>query len=192
MFGLKSADLLHKLHQEKASQVLREAERSRLSHTRRDEPSSKILNTPIRLTLIALLIVGLFAAAQQTFAQGPDLDPGGGDFFPEASLAYRMGHYYLVTGEPDKALEWLTQAFDNMPEEVLLTMPLYQDWYWTLGEAQEAAGLWQEALTSYQQWLMLAGDDAAPWAVAHAQALDEQAATIVEANLISMASSKGG
>ena len=183
MFGLNSADLMHKMHQQKATSVMREAERAQASLARRHETSNgnpaKAPTVLVRATVIIVLLLGLFVAAQQTFAEGPMHDPGGSDFFPEANLAYRMGHYYLISGEPDKALEWLTLAFEHMPDEVLQTVPMYQDWYWTLGEVQEAAGLYEEALVSYQQWLTLVGDDAAPWTVIYVQALEEQIPVLI-------------
>jgi len=44
--------------------------------------------------------------------------------------------------------------------------------YWFLGEAQEGAGLYDEALVSYQQFLNLVGDLAAPWTFAKVEALE--------------------
>jgi hypothetical protein len=37
--------------------------------------------------------------------------------------------------------------------------------YWVLGEAQEGAGLYPEALASYRQYLALVGEHTAPWTV---------------------------
>jgi hypothetical protein len=43
-----------------------------------------------------------------------------------------------------------------------------------LGEAQEAAGYVGAALTSYQTWLSLAGDEAASWTVVKVQELETE------------------
>ena len=128
--------------------------------------------------LIAVVLLTIFAGAQQAFAQGPEPvrpDAGGPpEPFADAMRAYREGCYDLNHGDFDQAVERLTVAIEGIPEEVVARVPAYQDMYWTLGEAQEAAGLAEEALISYQHWLALAGDQAAPWTVVKVKALAVQ------------------
>lgn len=128
----------------------------------------------VKALLIAVAVVILLAGAQQAFAGPPEPvrpDAGGPpEPFADAMRAYREGRYYLNHGDFEQAVEQLTVAIESIPEEVVV-LPDYQDLYWTLGEAQEAAGLAEEALISYQHWLALAGDEAAPWTVVKVKAL---------------------
>ncbi|MCZ7554561.1 MAG: hypothetical protein M5U05_18620 [Anaerolineales bacterium] len=140
----------------------------------------------VRAVLIVVAVVALFAGAQQAFAQTAQparVDAGGPpEPFSEAMRAYRVGLYYLKRADYERAVEWLTGAVAGIPEGVMVRVPAYQDMYWVLGEAQELTGLPADALVSYRQFLMLAGDEAAPWTFEKVQqvqaALDR--ATLVE------------
>jgi hypothetical protein len=61
-----------------------------------------------------------------------------------------------------------------MPSWAFEVEPGYADLYWTLGEALEGAGQYEEALVSYQQFHSLVGDDAADWTFVKVQELEAQ------------------
>jgi tetratricopeptide (TPR) repeat protein len=88
----------------------------------------------------------------------------------------RLGYYYLVTGDYEQAVERLSEAVELMPEWAFTAEPAYADLYWTLGEAQEQLGLYEDALANYHQFLALVGDDAAPWTVEWVQQLESRVA----------------
>lgn len=121
------------------------------------------------LILAALLVLPVGRPA----ARGQDLvDPDDADLFHDAMLAYRLGHYYLVKGDYERAVIKLTEAINLIPQEVFLAAPAYGDMYWTLGAAQEGAGMVVEALASYQRFVVLVGDDAAPWVLVKVRFLE--------------------
>jgi cytochrome c-type biogenesis protein CcmH/NrfG len=132
----------------------------------------------VRILLIVVAVVVLLVGAQQAFAGPPEPARPECDCIPEpfadAMRAYREGLYALNHGDPEQAVERLTVAIESIPAEVVARVPAYQDMYWVLGEAQEAAGLAEEALISYQYWLELAGDEAAPWTAVKVKALAMQ------------------
>jgi tetratricopeptide (TPR) repeat protein len=140
----------------------------------------------VRALLMAVAVVMLLVGAQQAFAGPPEPvrpDAGGPpEPFAEAMQAYREGRYALNHGDFDQAVERLTAAVGGIPEDVMAQVPAYQDMYWMLGEAQEAAGLAEGALISYQHWLALAGDQAAPWTAVKVKALAVQLNTRLVAN----------
>jgi tetratricopeptide (TPR) repeat protein len=152
-----------------------EADRYRLADGTRNSPAKNGVAEPlilrhkwvIRVALIALVIATVLVMAQQAFAQGPDkMRPwdGGNDPGGKPIAAYREGRYYLNHGDYDMAIAKLTEAIEGLPEEVF-QIPGYADMYWFLGEAQEGAGLYAEALVSYQHFLDLVGEWAAPWTI---------------------------
>jgi cytochrome c-type biogenesis protein CcmH/NrfG len=169
-----------------------EAEQARLLQTAsaesngsdRERVSRFHLNRTTKGVLVVLTILVLLIAGQQAFAQMPHpvhLDPGndpGGD----PIKAYREGRYYLRHGEYELAVEKFTEAIEGLPE-VLFQMPGYADMYWFLGEAQEGAGMYREALVSYQTFLDLVGELAAPWTFEKVEALSRQVNAIMVTDL---------
>jgi len=127
---------------------------------------------------VLVVVLAIFAGVKQAFAQGSDrvrADAGGPvEPLAEAMRAYREGHYCLNHGEYVQAVDWLTQAVQGIPAEVMVATPDYQDMFWTLGEAQEAAGYISDAYLSYYTWLTLAGEDAADWTVVKVQEMGAQ------------------
>jgi tetratricopeptide (TPR) repeat protein len=141
------------------------------------------LNRTVKVALITMTILVLLIAGQQAFAQTPELirrdpgnDPGG-----EPIKAYREGRYYLDHGEYELAVEKLTAAIDGLPE-VLFQIPGYADMYWFLGEAQEGVGMLREALVSYQTFLDLVGESAAPWTFEKVEALSNTVNALMAAD----------
>jgi tetratricopeptide (TPR) repeat protein len=141
------------------------ADRARLAQAADEEPEASTFNSKKWIVIgivIVLAVVTLFAGYQRAFAQDMT-DPGQGEPFHDAMLSYRVGLYFLYEGDYDRAVEKLSEAVALMPEWVFTVEPTYADMYWTLGEAQEGAGLYVDALTSYRQFHTLVGDEAAPW-----------------------------
>ena len=85
-----------------------------------------------------------------------------------------MGIYFLNKGDYDRAVEKLSAAVALMPEWAFQAEPAYADMYWTLGEAQEGAGLYAEALASYRQFHGVVGDEAAAWTFVKVQELQAE------------------
>lgn len=168
------------------AEMRKQADQWRLAHEAQEDEETTFNSKKwvVRVVLIVVAALALFAGARQVFAQGAEpLRPDAGgppEPFAEAMIAYRVGLYDLRHGDYDQAVERLSAAIEGIPEEVMACVPAYQDMYWVLGEAQEAAGLVEEALGSYQQWLVLAGDDAAPWTRVKVQELED----LLEAMLI--------
>jgi tetratricopeptide (TPR) repeat protein len=139
-----------------------------------DGPSVLRNRWVVKTLLIALVIAVILIGAQQTFAQGPDesrRDVGEPEPFGVAMIAYREGRYYLSHGDYEQATAKLTAAIEGLPEEIF-QIPGYADMHWFLGEAQEGAGLYNEALVSYQRFLNLVGESAAPWTFAKVGSLE--------------------
>jgi hypothetical protein len=82
----------------------RQAEQHRAARTARDEDDMSSRFSPqgkvwlVIGLVIVLAVLLLFAGYQRVFAQDM-VDPGKGEPFPDAMLAYRLGSYYLVTGD---------------------------------------------------------------------------------------------
>jgi tetratricopeptide (TPR) repeat protein len=125
--------------------------------------------------VIVLAMLLLFTGYLRVYAQDA-IDPGTSEPFADAMVAYRLGYYFLVTGDYEQAVEKLSEAVELMPEWAFLAEPAYADLYWTLGEAQEQLGLYEDALANYHQFLALVGDDAAPWTVEWVQQLESRVA----------------
>jgi tetratricopeptide (TPR) repeat protein len=188
MFNLSDKD--YRIAEYVQAEMRREAEQAHLASAARaaQQPVTEeigqqgpaILRTRwvVRALLVAVAVVMLLVGAQQALAGPPEPvrpDAGGPpEPFADAMRAYREGLYSLNHGDYDQAVVQLTAAIEGIPAEVIACVPAYQDMYWTLGEAQEAAGLAEEALISYQHWLALAGDEASPWTVVKVQELETQ------------------
>ena len=72
-----------------------------------------------------------------------------------------------------------------MPAEAFSALPQYSVMYWTLGQAQEAAGMPTAALVSYRQFLTLAGEEAAPWTFEKVEQLQAEPDTVMLADVAS-------
>jgi tetratricopeptide (TPR) repeat protein len=131
--------------------------------------------------IIGLAFGTLFAGLQRVFAQDA-IDPGHGEPFHDAMLAYRVGNYYLYQGEYDRAVEKLSEAVEEMPKWAFEVEPAYADLYWTLGEALEGAGRYQEALVNYREFHRWVGDEAAPWTFAKVEELQARVDALLVEN----------
>jgi tetratricopeptide (TPR) repeat protein len=139
------------------------------------EASSNRRKWVVAAIVIGLAVLLLFTGYLRVYAQAM-ADPGTSEPFADAMVAYRLGYYYLVTGDYERAVAKLGEAVELMPEWAFAVDPDYADMFWTLGEAQEHLGLYEDALANYQQFLALVGDDAAPWTVEWVRQLESRVA----------------
>jgi tetratricopeptide (TPR) repeat protein len=152
------------------------ADRARLVQVIDEESEESTFNTRKWIMvgiIIGLAFVTLFAGLQRAFAQDA-VNPGSGEPFHDAMLAYRVGIYFLNKGDYDRATEKLSEAVAQMPEWAFQVQPAYADLYWTLGEALEGAGRYQEALVNYRAFHRWVGDEAAPWTFVKVEKLQAQ------------------
>jgi tetratricopeptide (TPR) repeat protein len=148
------------------AEMRRQAAQEHLAQTARadGESSSNRRKWVVVAIVIGLTVLLLFTGYLRVYAQDM-ADPGTSEPFSDAMVAYRVGYYYLVTGDYEQAVEKLNEAIELMPGWAFAVEPAYADLYWTLGEAQEQLGLVEDALVNYHRFLELVGDDAAPWTV---------------------------
>lgn len=156
---------------------MREAERRRLAQLA--QPNATAIFSPHgqtrRLVKVVMLII-LFALVLLTLPQtshAQDLaDAGQAEPFADAITAYRVGYFYFTQGNYERAIAELTSAINGIPEEVFAANIDYAVMYWTLGDAQFMAGKYDEALASYERFLVLAGDDVSDLAVEFVEGLN--------------------
>jgi tetratricopeptide (TPR) repeat protein len=155
------------------TEMRRQAAQEHLAQAARadEEASSNRRRWVVVAIVILLALLLLFTGYLRVYAQ-ERVDPGTSEPFPDAMLAYRLGYYYLVTRDYEQAAAKLSEAVELMPEWAFIVEPAYADLFWTLGEAQEQLGLYEDALANYHRFLALVGDDAAPWTVDWVQQLE--------------------
>lgn len=109
--------------------------------------------TLIFVVLTVLAMLTLFALPRGANAQ--NLADSGNDNAAPAIMAYRIGHYYYLMGDYDRAIEEYTKAIEGMPQEVFEASTDYAVMYWDMGDALLMAGQYDEALASYQYFVEL-------------------------------------
>jgi tetratricopeptide (TPR) repeat protein len=175
----------YRTSQHHQAEMRRQAEQYRLGEEAhpdsRTSPGTK--KWIVRAVLIGLAALAIVVGYGQVHAQDA-WDTGESELFPEAMLAYRLGNYYLVTGDCERAVEKLSEAIDLMPAEAFTALPQYSVMYWTLGQAQEQAEMQAEALASYRQFLTLAGEKAAPWTAEKVQQLQAELDTAMLVDVV--------
>ncbi len=107
-----------------------------------------------RLLVVAVALVILVALPVTAGAQDKR-EAGDNEPFATAIMAYRLGHYYYVTGQYDRAVEHYTQAIDGIPAEIFAFSVDYAVMYWDMGDALLLAGQYAAALDSYQHFVDL-------------------------------------
>ena len=146
------------------SQQLQNAQEQHLADMVSDRKASPnrrpLFHNKSRLLLIACVtLVSMFILSGTIFADDK-LDHGETDPYYEQMIAYRLGHYYYVTGDYERAIEYYEQAIDGIPEAVLARMSSLRDLYWYKGDALLKANQPEAALISYLFYLQLAGGSA--------------------------------
>src|SRR6266498_1421040 len=108
----------------------------------------------VAIALVIVVILFLLLAPQRISASDK-FDSGENDAFYDQMIAYRLGHYYYVTGEYERAVDYYNQAIVGIPEIVMMHMSCFRDLYWYRGDAQLKAGQPDAALDSYEYYLKL-------------------------------------
>lgn len=133
----------------------------------------KIVKT---VSLVALFVLFLLVIPQTIHAQDK-YDTSGQDAYYDQMMAFRLGHYYYVTGEYERAIEYYNHAIEGIPEAIFVQMSSFRDLYWLKGDAQLKAGQPDAAYITYQRYLQLAGNEAKEKEIAFVQTLETNLAT---------------
>lgn len=168
------------LHKEHTARAMRQANQDQLAQLAQPHSTTSSDGRPAhvgrRLVIVTILIVllALSALAFPQISRANDLlDEGGVEPLAEAMTAYRVGHYYFVAGDYDRAIAYYTEAIDEMPEVIFEGSADYAVIFWDMGDAQFMAGQHGEALACYQRYLELAGDEASAEAAEYVRQLGD-------------------
>lgn len=126
----------------------------------------------VTMLLAAVFVLLLLLAPRTISASDSKSDPGAGEAFYDQMVAFRLGYYYYVTGEYDRAVDYYNQAIAGIPEEVFAKVDTFRCIYWYRGDAQLKAGQFDAALDSYRSYLELAGDQVNPAVVDFVQTVE--------------------
>ncbi|MBI1277630.1 MAG: hypothetical protein GC179_05845 [Anaerolineaceae bacterium] len=164
------------------AQMLREAEHIRLEKIAQPSPtlhSGLVLHIGhrgvIAFVVILLVLAYLLLVPQTSYAQDK-VDADKSDAYCEQMIAFRLGHYYYVTGDYERAIGYYDTAIAGIPEAVLGHIASLRDIYWYKGDAQLMAGQMEKALASYRHYVALAGNDAQSQELAFVKALEDNLA----------------
>jgi tetratricopeptide (TPR) repeat protein len=114
----------------------------------------RILISVIFIVLATVLLLSTNPAqAQQAF------EPGNGELFADTMVAFTLGKYYFIKEDYEKAVDYFTEAVESLPVEVYEHDATFANLYLYLGDAQEVAGLHDEALESYALYIEYSGDE---------------------------------
>jgi tetratricopeptide (TPR) repeat protein len=75
-------------------------------------------------------------------------------------LPYRLGNYYYVTGDYERAAEYFAEAIAQTPERIFALLPEMSVFHWGLFDAQIAQELYEDAVMTYAAYLEVAGEQA--------------------------------
>lgn len=176
--------MLHSNHYQKdrafRSDRMREVQREHLAEKVSNAPSTSLSQRAARLPrrVIALVvIIGVLVMATllpgTIQAHGAEEDTGILEPFAQAVADYRVGHYHFVAGDYEQAVTQYQRAISQIPAAMIAANPDYMAIYWDLGDAQQMAGYYDDALISYQLYLELVGDEASEQAVAYVASLQD-------------------
>ena len=117
-----------------------------------------------RRLIVVVILIGLFILMTGT-TSARDMTESGNEPFAEGMQAYRVGHYFYVSGSYERAVAEYQFAIDNIPQDVFAAKDMYWVIYWELGNAQFKAGQPENALDSYKCFLNLMDDGASDEAI---------------------------
>lgn len=154
----------------------------RLAEARRDHLAKQVKPSEFdvhflrrfRLLMVAAIALVILVTLPGISRAGSDMiEPDANEPFVAAITAYRLGHYYFVTAEYDKAIAYYTQAIDGIPAVVFEKAEKYRVIYWDMGDALLMNGQYEAALASYQHFLELTGETASQRATEFVERLEE-------------------
>jgi tetratricopeptide (TPR) repeat protein len=146
--------------QQRAERIRADQQRHSMTAASRGQSRPVLSRGAVRASMISFIVVAialvlLLSAAP---ADAQTIHPGEGEFFYETMLALRLGNYYYVKGDYEKAVAYFTKAVESLPVEVYEIDPGYTFMYRMLGDAQTAAGLIDEAEASYAIYTAYTGE----------------------------------
>ncbi|MBI5667654.1 MAG: tetratricopeptide repeat protein [Chloroflexi bacterium] len=129
----------------------------------------------VRAIVVGLvMLIALGALVFPQISQAKDTAEAGTDEpFAEAITAYRVGHYYYVVGQYDRAIAYYTEAIDGIPAIVFEKADAYRVMYWDMGDALLMAGRYDEALASYRHFVELMDGAASAKAIEFVERLED-------------------
>jgi tetratricopeptide (TPR) repeat protein len=155
------------------------ADRYRLARqVTRSSPTIHSLNWHLWQSAFAIIVVvialALLIVTQPVSAHDvPQFEPGEGTLFHDAMVAFTLGRYYNGVEDYGKALGYLEECLELLPEVVFEVAPEdYANVYRVLGKTQSALGDEAAAHVSFERYLTLAGDGADPVIVIALSATD--------------------
>ncbi len=103
--------------------------------------------------VIVLILNTNVAQAQQVITSGD------GASFHDTMLPFTLGRYYFLGGDYDKAVKYFTEAVESLPVEVYEYDATFSNLYLALADAQQAAGLHEQALENYALYIEYSGEE---------------------------------
>lgn len=151
------------------SRYLNEAEQHRLAQHLRSKTHRPTIDwqrylRPAVVTLSVIIAVLALLSAQPALAhESPNFNPGQGSLFHDSMLAFTLGHYYYEVAQYARALEYFEESIALLPAVAFELAPQdYANLYRMLGNSQLELGMIDSAQASFEQYLVLAGDEADP------------------------------
>ena len=161
------------------SQCRRVADRHRLARQIAHSSASSFgMNRHLWQSAFAIIVVvialALLIVTQPVSAHDvPQFEPGEGTLFHDAMVAFTLGRYYNGVEDYGKALGYLEECLELLPEVVFEVAPEdYANVYRVLGKTQVALGDEAAARVSFERYVTLAGDGADPRIVMAMSAVD--------------------
>jgi tetratricopeptide (TPR) repeat protein len=118
------------------------------------------------MAIFTLLVFTMFlvslapvSAGESVHPPAPSNDADAGVIGP-GLLAYRLGNYYYVTGDYQRAAEYFAQAIAQTPERIFGLLPEMSAFHWGLFDAQIALEQYEEAAATYMAYVAVAGGKA--------------------------------
>jgi len=168
----------YQIAQEQQVRINRQNNNDQLVAQIENNSAPRFSHKNLLIAIIVLFAAALFVLPQAANAQTSDMVSDGNDFNHPAMLAFRMGNYYYLQGDYEKAIERLQFAADEMPAEAFAVFPNLTEVYHVLGDAQVALGQNDEALANYTIYVEMTGDEADPMIMAMLEQLGGTVDTI--------------
>lgn len=129
------------------------------------------------IVVVLAVLAALLTLMLPNTSSAHDLaESGDNEPFAPAIQAYRVGHYYYVSGQYEKAIEQYTLAIEGIPAVVFEKADTYRVIHWDMGDARLMAGQYDEALASYRRFIELMDGTASTAAIEFVERLEESIA----------------